>query len=76
MASVPSVERSRQRHIVLEALHYQPSQSQAHAVMLRAWQALMLSPTPAVWSQLLRGNAVPIDQLDVHMLRRATLRRA
>lgn len=68
-------ERSRQRHIVLEALNYQPSQSEARTVMLRAFQALLLSPTPEVWSQLLRGNAVPTDQLDHHTLRRAMLRR-
>lgn len=70
------VERSRQRHIVLEALTYQPpSQTQLNRISIRAWQALMLAPTPDVWSQLLQGNAVPTDQLDFHQLRRATMRR-
>lgn len=43
---------------------------------VRAWDALMLSPTPEVWGQLLRGNAVPLDRLDQHYLARARRRRA
>ena len=42
---------------------------------VRMWTALMLAPTPAIWYTLLRGEAVPEDQLDYDYLRRATLRR-
>lgn len=69
------VERARQRHITLEALDYQPSQSELANVRVRAWYALMLSRTPEVWSQLLQGRPVPEDQLDYDTLRRAMLRR-
>jgi hypothetical protein len=30
----------------------------------RAYQALLLSTTPEVWAQLMRGNRVPRDQLN------------
>lgn len=75
MDELPPVERSRQRHLTLEAIHYQPSQSEIQASRVRAWYALMLARTPEAWSQLLQGKQVPVDQLDFDRLRRATLRR-
>lgn len=65
---VTAVERARQRHIVLEALH-NPNDS------LRLWTAVMLSPTLAVCRQLLKGEPVPQDQLDHTLIARMASRR-
>jgi hypothetical protein len=46
-----------------------------HDASTRAWNALMLSPTPQAWGQLLRGNPVPVDQLDLTFLARIRSRR-
>lgn len=62
------VERSRQRHIVQDALH-DPHTSN------RLWVAVMLSPRLEVCRQLLKGEAVPQDQLDPTYLANARSRR-
>ena len=58
--NLPPVERSRERHIVLEALR----DEQHRVASVRGWNALMLARTPEAWSQLLQGEPVPTDQLD------------
>ena len=53
-----------------------PGEQQAERqASIRAWAALMLSPNPEVWGQLLAGGDVPADQLDTTHLDRAYRRR-
>lgn len=59
----------------LLALEEQARQLAREDPFQRAWRALMLSPTPAVWNALLRGERVPSDQLDPLWLERFGRRR-
>lgn len=42
----------------------------------RTWNALMLAPNPDTWLALVKGEAVPTDQLDQNELARRRRRRA
>jgi hypothetical protein len=65
---VNSHQRERHPYPWYQARPPYPAPSEQTAergASVRAWETLMLSPNPETWGQLLKGNEVPMDTLDL-----------
>ena len=55
--------------------HIAPGEHEAgRQASIRAWECLMLATTPQGWAALLRGQTLPLDQIDQLNLQRARRR--